>query len=142
MTGAGVEVLLLLALNREGERRGKRGVYLVIKDVVGKVEVTVVYCVSVLVMRLVVAVTVLTEASGALLPNLFALASLADLSTTKLRFSSASSEIARLNFALLIFWAMVLMMVISILAIGSAIQFGVGEAQDGVAETVVCTTEG
>jgi hypothetical protein len=104
--------------------------------VVGIVVVMVVNCVRVEVTKsfVFVAVTVTTEASGALFakpPNLSA------LSATNCFLTSPSSATPLLNFAEETFWKIVLRIVISILANGSAIQFGVGEAQDAFALTVV-----
>lgn len=120
---------------------GNEGTYTVDKTVVGTVVVIVVHCVEVSVTKSAVFVNVLvtTLASGALFckpPNL------CFLSSTKLLLTSASFSTPLLNFAEFTFCNTVLRMVISILASGSGIQFGVGSTQEGVASTVVCVTCG
>jgi hypothetical protein len=129
-------VLLVCVLNMMGEEEGDTNT--VDSMVVGIVVVMVVNCVRVEVTKsfVFVAVTVTIDASGALFcrpaaPNLSA------LSATNCFFTSPSSATPLLNFAEETFWKIVLRIVISILANGSAIQFGVGEAQDAFALTVV-----
>lgn len=110
------------------------------KIVVGMVFVIVVHCVEVSVTKsfVFVAVTVTMLASGALFSK--PPANLAALSSTNSCLAAASAAAPRLNFAEFVRWKMVLRMVISILAIGSGTRFGVGEAQEAWASTVVWVT--
>jgi hypothetical protein len=122
------------------ERREREGreTYTVANTVVGIVVVIVVHCVLVSVTNcsVFVAVTVTTEASGALFLMSTA-CNFAALSSTNCFLTSVFAITPLLNFAELTFWKMVLRIVISIFARGSGIQFGVGETQEGVVATVV-----